>query len=100
MPIRIEDLAAKLDRELALIFSPLVEDPAERGQSMRNPNPWTCRTVDFMPERGYGTTPDEACGALVEAMILRARRHLADEKDAQKRASAALEDMINLLAGA
>ncbi len=97
--IHIEDLAAKLDCELDLSFSPLIEDPDNLGQSMRNPKPWTCRTIDYASHRGRGTTPDEACGALVEAMLMRAHKHLADETDAQKRASAHLEELVNLLAG-
>lgn len=99
-PIRIDTLAARLDRDIDLSFSPLIEDPNKLGTSMRNPKPWTCSTVDFVRDRGTGATPEEACGALVEAMVLRARRRLAAKTDSQRNASAHLEEMIALLSGA
>lgn len=97
--IKIEDLAAKLNCDLRLSFMPRLEDPDDRGKMIANPKPWSCRKVDYSSDEGQGTTPDEACGALVESMLGRARQYLFDATASQKESAVYLEKMVNLLAG-
>jgi len=97
--IKIEELAAMLNCDLHLSFTPRIEDPDDRDKYIDNPKPWTCRKIDYSDNRGSGATPDEACGALVESMLQRARKYLAEATESQKSSAAHLEKMVNLLAG-
>ena len=98
-PITPEELAAKLDCEIQIWFTPRLEDPDDSCKRIPNPKPWSCRKVDYSDSRGEGATLNEACAALVASMLDGARKWRDSSAAETRRSAEHLEKLINLLGG-